>query len=81
LGAKRWRDLEAEAAKTLELAVRLLNPASPRLIAIGGVSGTGKSTVAAALAPDIGAAPGALHLRTDMERKRLAGVEHFERLQ
>ena len=74
------RDLAGQAAETLKCAVQLLSPPSPYLIAIGGLSGTGKSTVAALMAPDIGAAPGALHLRTDMERKRLAGVEHFERL-
>ena len=36
----------------------LLPPQPPRLIAIGGLSGTGKSTLAMGLAPDLGAAPG-----------------------
>lgn len=80
LGGECPQDLGAQSAQTLELAAGLLMQPAPRLIAIGGLSGTGKSTVAAALAPEIGAVPGALHLRSDMERKRLAGVEHFERL-
>lgn len=70
----------AKAAATLELAARLVEPEPARLIAVGGLSGTGKSTLAASLAPAIGAAPGAIHLRSDAERKRLAGVAETERL-
>jgi aminoglycoside phosphotransferase family enzyme/predicted kinase len=61
-------------------AVAWLAPPPPRLIAVGGLSGTGKSTVASALAPEVGAAPGALHLRSDLERKRLLGVGETDRL-
>ncbi len=50
------------------------------LVAVGGVSGTGKTTVARALAPDVGAPPGALVIRSDVERKRLFGVAETERL-
>jgi len=50
------------------------------LVAVGGRSGAGKSTVAAQVAPLLGAAPGALHLRTDVMRKMLAGVAPLERL-
>jgi len=57
-----------------------LAPAAPVLIAVGGVSGTGKTTVARALAPEIGASPGALVIRSDVERKRLFGVGETERL-
>lgn len=64
----------------LHEAERSLAPAPPRLIAIGGLSGTGKSTLARALAPLAGAAPGALHLRSDTIRKRLAGVAPTDRL-
>lgn len=63
-----------EAASYLALAVALLEPPSPRLVAVGGLSGSGKSTVARALAPDAGAAPGALVLRSDVIRKTLFGV-------
>ncbi|HLT02723.1 MAG TPA: AAA family ATPase, partial [Geminicoccaceae bacterium] len=51
-----------------------------RLVAIGGVSGTGKSTLARQLAPHLGAAPGAVILRSDVVRKRLFGVAAEERL-
>ena len=71
---------EAEARDYTALAAKLIAPPPPRLIAIGGLSGSGKSTVAAALAPAIWPAPGALHLRSDIERKRLAGIGEFERL-
>lgn len=58
----------------LAAARDFLEPPPPRLIAIGGLSGTGKSTVAAGLAPGIGGAPGARVLRSDVIRKRLAGL-------
>lgn len=64
----------------LELALAILSQSPPRLIAIGGLSGTGKSTLAKHLAPMLGRAPGAVHLRSDIERKRLAGVADAERL-
>jgi hypothetical protein len=52
----------------------------PRLIAISGLSGSGKSAVARAVAPVIGAFPGAVHVRSDVERKRLFGVGPRDRL-
>lgn len=70
-----------EAAVTyLDLAQRALSPPPPRLVAIGGRSGTGKSSVAAAIAPHLGAMPGAVVLRSDIIRKRLFGREPTERL-
>ncbi len=63
-----------EAREYLALARSFLRPGAPCLIAVGGLSGTGKSTLAGALAPKIGTAPGARWLRTDVLRKRLAGV-------
>jgi uncharacterized protein len=63
-----------EAQNCFDMAARFLSPPPARLIAVGGLSGTGKSALAAALAPFIGAAPGALVLRSDVERKRLAGA-------
>ncbi|MFZ4808957.1 MAG: AAA family ATPase [Hyphomicrobiaceae bacterium] len=70
----------ARVAHTTALAHAYLAPPAPRLIVVGGLSGTGKSTLAAALAPAIGAAPGSLHLRSDLERKALAGVDEAVRL-
>ncbi|MBB3770537.1 hypothetical protein FHS55_001132 [Angulomicrobium tetraedrale] len=70
----------AEALSYLAFAEVALTPVPARLLAIGGLSGTGKSTLAAHLAPAIGPLPGAVHLRSDVERKRLAGVGEFDRL-
>ncbi len=69
------RSLLDQARSYLDLALALLEPWTPRLMAIGGVSGTGKSTLAYGLAPSLAGAPGARVLRTDMIRKRLAGVD------
>jgi aminoglycoside phosphotransferase family enzyme/predicted kinase len=78
-------DGEREAERALArryfvLAEGFLRPAPPRLVAIGGLSGTGKSALAAALAAELGRAPGALVLRSDVERKRLFAVAETERL-
>jgi uncharacterized protein len=70
----------ARACRYFKAALDYLEPAPPRLAAVGGLSGTGKTTLAAALAPRVGCAPGAVHLRTDLERKALAGVGEMERL-
>jgi uncharacterized protein len=76
----RRTELQATAQEYLAMAARLLHPPRPCLVAIGGLSGTGKSTLARMLAPDIGAAPGAVHLRSDEIRKQLAGVPMLQRL-
>jgi predicted kinase len=49
-------------------------------VAVGGVSGTGKSTLAARLAPRLGPATGAVMLRSDVLRKVLLHAEPTERL-
>ena len=59
----------------------LRRPAAPPcLVAIGGLPGTGKSRLARALAPGLGAAPGALVLRSDEIRKRRHGAAPEQRL-
>jgi aminoglycoside phosphotransferase family enzyme/predicted kinase len=63
-----------DARAYLNAALGFLKPAAPRLTAIGGLSGTGKSTAAYRLAPAIGAAPGARVIRSDVTRKRQFGV-------
>lgn len=69
-----------KVATYVELARHYLAPSRARLIAIGGLSGSGKSSVARALAPLLGAFPGAVHVRSDQERKRLFGVRGETRL-
>jgi uncharacterized protein len=71
---------KAEARAYFALARKFLVPPPPRLVAIGGLSGSGKSTIASALAPMIGAYPGAVHVRSDVERKRLFGIPPEARL-
>lgn len=63
-----------------ELARRLIHPPAPALIAVGGLSGTGKSVLARALAPEILPQPGAVVLRTDVLRKQLFHVDETDRL-
>ena len=57
-----------------------LDARAPRLAAVGGLSGSGKSTFARALAPRLGAPPGAVVLRSDEIRKRMFGAAPTERL-
>lgn len=71
---------QKDARRYLDLACRLLTPEGARLIAVGGLSGTGKTTLARALAPGVGAAPGALVLRSDVIRKKLWGWNEYEPL-
>jgi aminoglycoside phosphotransferase family enzyme/predicted kinase len=73
-------EMAGEARRYLDLAHRLLRPEPCRLIAIGGVSGTGKSTLAAGLAPGLGVRPGVRVLRSDVTRKLLLGVDPETRL-
>jgi len=73
-------ELVAEARSYAALALRLLAAAPARLVAIGGLSGTGKSSVAAAIAHTIGPAPGARILASDRLRKRRYGVSEQTRL-
>ena len=72
--------MQQDGANYLAAAETYLDPVSPTVIAIGGLQGTGKSTLARALAPALGRAPGALIVRSDEIRKRLHGVEPEARL-
>jgi uncharacterized protein len=68
----------AEAGRYLDEAIRALSPVPPSLVAIGGVSGTGKTVLARAIAPLAGPCPGAVHLRTDTERKAGAAPARYD---
>ncbi len=69
-----------EARAYFELARSLIRPPAPRLIAIGGLSGTGKSVLARGLAPFVAPQPGAVVLRSDILRKQLFQVHETEKL-
>jgi uncharacterized protein len=73
-------ELTHNARDYAAVAQKLLAPAKARLVAIGGLSGTGKSLLARALAPGLPPLPGAVVLRSDVERKALFGVGETERL-
>jgi hypothetical protein len=77
---QRRRELEGTAREYLAMAEEFLHPPAPCLVAVGGFSGSGKSTLALNFAPSVGAAPGAVVLRSDETRKRLCGVPLLQRL-
>ena len=70
----------AEARRYLDEAEAALVPVPPRLVAVGGLSGSGKSALAAGLAPELGGRPGARVLRSDVLRKLRFGAEPESKL-
>ena len=71
----------AHSARTyFDFAGRVLEPGRARLVAVGGLSGTGKSALAYALAPELVPVPGVVVLRSDVERKTLFGRDEHEKL-
>ncbi len=70
----------AGARAYFALACRLIAPPPLILVGVGGLSGTGKSVLARSLAAGLGPAPGAVVLRSDVERKSLAGLAETARL-
>jgi predicted kinase len=79
-GSAEADELIAEARSYFELAHKFLQETSPRLVAIGGLCGSGKTTVAEALAAHIGVPPGARIVESDRIRKTLHGVPPETRL-
>jgi aminoglycoside phosphotransferase family enzyme/cytidylate kinase len=69
-----------DARSYADLARELLQAAKPKLVAIGGLSGTGKSLLARMLASEILPMPGPVVLRSDIERKAMFGVAETETL-
>ncbi|WOS66830.1 bifunctional aminoglycoside phosphotransferase/ATP-binding protein [Sinorhizobium fredii] len=72
--------LVAEARSYFDLALSLLTRKPPRLIVIGGLSGSGKTTVAEILASRLGSPPGARIIESDRVRKAMYGVAAEARL-
>jgi predicted kinase len=73
-------DVLQSARSYFEQALQLVHPPAPMLVATGGLSGTGKSVLARALAPNLMPQPGAVVLRTDVLRKQHFGVGETDRL-
>ena len=69
-----------DARQFMDLALAAFKRPDPRMIAIGGLSGSGKSTLARRVAASVPPVPGAVHLQSDVVRKRLAGVAPETRL-
>ena len=69
-----------DATRYFTLARDLLAPATPAIVCTAGLSGTGKSVLARALAPHLPPPPGAIVLRSDVARKTLYGVGETEHL-
>lgn len=76
--AERRRQ-EDQARAYFRHALDFLDPREPVLTAVGGLSGTGKTTLAYGIAPEIGRAPGARVLRTDVMRKARLGLAETEK--
>ncbi len=70
----------AASRRYLKAARAFLDPAPAELLAVGGLSGSGKSTRARQLAPGNGPVPGAAILRSDEIRKRLWACPELEAL-
>ncbi|ASY65781.1 hypothetical protein SJ05684_b47990 (plasmid) [Sinorhizobium sojae CCBAU 05684] len=73
-------ELAAQARSYFELARSLIKAAPARLIVIGGLSGSGKTTVAELLAAEFGPPPGARVVESDRIRKAMHGVPAEEKL-
>lgn len=73
-------DTMQSALAYFELARLTIAPKAPVLVAVGGLSGTGKSVLARALAPSVLPQPGAVVLRSDVLRKQLFKVHETDRL-
>ncbi|MEQ9813408.1 MAG: AAA family ATPase [Azospirillaceae bacterium] len=69
-----------EADGYLDLALAIADRAPPVLVAVGGLSGTGKTTLAHALLEEPALPAGTVHLRSDVIRKRLFGAGDDDRL-
>lgn len=63
------------AARYLDLALQFSRPACPVLMLTHGFSGSGKSTLTQGLVEAVGA----IRIRADVERKRLAGLRPLDR--
>jgi predicted kinase len=68
------KKLHEQARHFFELAETFLQHKSGQIIAMSGLSGSGKSTIAATVAPNLGASPGAIVIKSDVLRKQKYAV-------
>jgi hypothetical protein len=73
-------EVAPSAGTYFEVARLTIDPPAPILVAVGGLSGTGKSVLARDLAPGVLPQPGAVVLRSDVLRKRYFRVNETDRL-
>jgi predicted kinase len=73
-------EMHRAAEDYLTLAETYLTAPPPSLVAVGGLSGSGKSRCARAMAPRLPGGVGAVVLRSDVLRKQFAGVHPTDRL-
>jgi uncharacterized protein len=74
-GAADLDTARRQYAAYVEGARQSVTPLRPILVLMCGLSGSGKTWLAKRLAPELGA----VHLRSDLERKRLAGLSALDR--
>lgn len=72
-------ELVEQARSYLDAALTYLAPPPPRLLAVGGLSGSGKSRMGRELAPFL-AVPAAAVVRTDSLRKQMMGIGLLDKL-
>ena len=73
-------EIERSARAYFAFAQRAIAPSEAKFVAVGGLSGTGKTRLARALAPGIAPMPGAVIVRSDVERKGLFGIAEADKL-
>jgi aminoglycoside phosphotransferase family enzyme/predicted kinase len=73
-------EIERSARAYFAFAQRAIAPSEAKFVAVGGLSGTGKTRLARALAPGIAPMLGAVIVRSDVERKGLFGIAEADKL-
>ena len=68
------------AQRYFAFACEMMHARRPALITVGGLSGTGKTQLARSLASEQAPCPGAVVLRSDVERKAQSGHDEFAAL-
>jgi uncharacterized protein len=74
------REIAGAARGYFDFALQAITPPPAKFAAIGGLSGTGKTRLARMLAPDLKPMPGAVIVRSDVERKAAFGAGETEKL-